>query len=140
MARAWASRGGTLFNEINENPLPLRHSNVDRIDIATTPVGFLLEGNDSLREISRFGNSEDHTMSKSEGTSHPSVLEFVPLKENIAGISNISRQVDFTGIHLVFSQCSVTVYTVNKGDGHPSNRVTKLSGSNHHILQPRCQQ
>ena len=65
MARTWASSEGTLFNEINENPLPLPPSNVDRIDIATTAMTFLLDRNDGLREISRVGNSDDHSLGKS---------------------------------------------------------------------------
>jgi len=65
-------------------------------------------------EISRVVNSDDHAMSKSEGTSHRSVLEFVPLNENIAGISSVSRRVGFAGIHPVSPRCAVTVIRLTK--------------------------
>lgn len=78
--------GSTLLNEVNQNHLLLRYSNFDRLDIATTGVVFLFDSSDGPSEISCVGNSDNHAMSKNEGSSDPSVLEFVPLNENIAGI------------------------------------------------------
>lgn len=47
------SVGGRLLEEVNENPLLFRHSNVDRLDIATSGVIFLFNSNDGPSEISR---------------------------------------------------------------------------------------
>ena len=82
----WLPVGGTLLIEVNAIPILLRYSNVDGLDIATTCVVFLLDNNDGPSGISCVGSPDDRVMSKREGTSDRSVLEFVPLNENIAGI------------------------------------------------------